>query len=162
MNRIQRAIDIFLDAIINGTLAKGTCVACAVGNLVAAGAGAKIEYEIGFLKRVEFSCNYDNTSWGVLLLPYTQNETYKRRYNSAIDDISKTEFTIDELLKIEKAFEDNTKIRYREYPISTPEEIRKDQINGLKAVIKVMEEFDEIKENVYVDNFITNVNLIPI
>ena len=35
--RIQKAIDIFLDAINQGTLAKGSCAACAVGNLVAHG-----------------------------------------------------------------------------------------------------------------------------
>lgn len=35
--RVQKAIDIFLDAINNGTLAKGSCTRCAVGNLVRAG-----------------------------------------------------------------------------------------------------------------------------
>ena len=40
--RIQEAIDVFLDAINNGTLAKGTCTACAVGNLAAHYTNGKI------------------------------------------------------------------------------------------------------------------------
>ena len=42
--RISKAIDIFLDAVNNGTLAKGTCIACAVGNLVAHGMGGEIKF----------------------------------------------------------------------------------------------------------------------
>ena len=62
-NRITKAIDIFLDAINEGTLAKGNCCACAVGNLVAHGMNGKIS-------RLEnsFNCNVKNNGLELLSL----------------------------------------------------------------------------------------------
>lgn len=152
-NRITKAIDIFLDAINEGTLAKGNCCACAVGNLVAHGMNGKIS-------RLEnsFNCNVKNNEWYNLFLTYVssgQQDIRKENLDSpaVIACIEATEFTWEELAKIEHAFETNTKIYYANYYCYTREKIREDQINGLAAVIKVMETFDNIESDLYVNEF---------
>lgn len=56
--RFQKAYDALVNAFFDGTLAKGTCKACAVGNIVGAACGATIKYN----KRYgEFSSDKDNS-----------------------------------------------------------------------------------------------------
>lgn len=165
-NRITRAIDTFLDALNNGTLAKGTCVACAVGNLVAKGANAEIIKEGDFL-----TCDYTNTRWNEFFITPIGNknqilfnikEIVPFILDEALDNISKTEFSKKELAAIEFAFETNTKIVWNKYKNFSKEEIRQDQINGLKAVIQVMETFSpELTEN-YTEAFVNKAQLIPV
>jgi hypothetical protein len=140
--RIQKAIDIFLDALNEGTLSKGSCSTCAVGNL----------------------CNGDN-SWNQLFVTIQEeNGEYFQELNSYTKEpdknykkillekakkaISKTDFLLQELAQIEYAFETNTKIHWTCYFYFSSEQIRQDQINGLKAVIEVMMTFDDCKEDV--------------
>ncbi len=144
-NRISEAIDIFLDAINNGTLAKGSCHACAVGNLVAAGQG-------GIISRDFDSCTTINNAWGKL---FSSNYYGKQHFNTdylnhlrIIENIEATKFTLKELMKIENAFEANTKISCYLYSEYSKEQIRKDQIKGLEAVVKVMLKFDEQQDDV--------------
>lgn len=150
-DRVQRAIDTLLDAINNRTLAKGTCVACAVGNLVAKGMGAEIE-RITHPKQTSFQCNEDNGYWGKLF--YTSHGYQKRLITdekwekNAMENIKATEFSLAELMAIEFAFETNTEISWEHYHRHSDEEIKKDQIKGLEAVINVMMDFDDIKEDV--------------
>jgi len=155
-NRITRAIDIFLDAINKGTLAKGTCSACAVGNLVAKG---RLEID----SRGSIGCSgFDNTAWADA---FCTNENGQQVYTHNMTDpkvlfnVEQTEFTIEELIAIEFTFETNTKLDYFYYSRSTPEEIRADQIAGLSAVIKVMESFTEEQES-YVEDFVERAKLL--
>lgn len=141
--RIEKVINIFLDAINEGTLAKGTCVACAVGNLVAHGMNLNI-------KDLDWCTFTPNTEWrklfceGVIRInaqAYIQDAAF-------IQNIQATDFTWRELAEIEKVFESNTKIMHCEYEIFSEEDVRLDQINGLKAVIEVMMTFDKVKDDV--------------
>jgi hypothetical protein len=143
--RISEAIDIFLDAINNGTLAKGSCHACAVGNLVAAGQGGIISLDFD-------SCTTINNAWGNL---FSSNYYGKQYFNTdylnhlrVIENIEATKFTLKELMKIENAFEKNTKINCYLYSEYSKEQIRKDQIKGLEAAVKVMLEFDDQQDDV--------------
>jgi hypothetical protein len=43
--RFEKAYNALYNAFMNGTLAKGTCAACAVGNIVADAMGAKIKID---------------------------------------------------------------------------------------------------------------------
>ena len=70
--RISKAINIFLEALKDGTLAKGTCTACAVGNLVAAGMDAKVYKEFGV-----FYCDKDNSKWNQLFVTMNGDENFK-------------------------------------------------------------------------------------
>jgi len=147
--RIQNAIDIFLDAINNGTLAAGTCTACAVGNLVAAGIGYEIDKDFNsFVKLKNDTLKVKpNAAWMAAfsssreaIIGYTKEDGLK--------NIEATDFTLEEILKIERAFERNTRISYGRYYEFSKKEIRADQIKGLEAIVKVMLTFDEQKENV--------------
>lgn len=148
-NRIQNAIDVLLDAINNGTLAKGHCAACAVGNLVAHAIGCEVP------KPAMLEDFYADT-WSIWnRLFYTDSTGVQQKRDEpielieeALNLISKTGFSEDELAQIEYAFETNTKHRFEEYPALTDSEIKQDQIKGLEAVVKVMFSFDEIKEDI--------------
>lgn len=161
--RVERAIDVLLDAINNRTLAKGHCTACAVGNLVAHGLGGEVVQQIGneFIdytcKDIETGSFIQNNSWSDLF--YTATSGYngdpKQTYHSSyLNDrnvqrcINATEFSVNELMQIEYAFETNTKIKHESYNRLSDRKILEDQIKGLEAVVKVMLEFDNIKADV--------------
>lgn len=154
--RIQEAIDVFLDAINKGRLAKGDCSACAVGNLVAHGMGLKSE---------EITKTFDpNSEWVHIFYTSGKEQTIKPfnfDYEPSLKCIRATKFTLKELMAIEYAFETNTEIDSSIYRFTDKETIRKDQINGLAAVVKVMLTFDDCKESVE-EVFIKKANLIPV
>ena len=90
--RIKKAIDIFLDAINNGTLAKGTCIACAVGNLVADAINYKIDMSL--TKNFDIS-KIPNAQWGKLFCTsYGEQEYLSMRENDigVIANIQATDF----------------------------------------------------------------------
>jgi hypothetical protein len=171
--RIIKAIDIFLDAINEGTLAKGSCTTCAVGNLVAHGLGGKVSIVntgIGRYAKFEHPSDIwlENGNWSnafctdggyQVKLPHLFNEPLVRR------NIEATDFTLEELMQIEFAFETNTEIKLRQYYFRSPQDIRADQIKGLEAVVKVMLSFEdkEMATDVLVQEIFTDkANLIPI
>lgn len=144
--RIQKAIDIFLDALNNGTLAKGACSACACGNLVATAMGIKAfaphndeEHRLSFKQ--------PNIAWmrGIHRGDGWQSLFSREQANAQIES---TGFTPDEFEQIERAFERNTQIPGWFYDKHSPEKIRADQIAGLTAVIEVMMTFEEQSDNV--------------
>lgn len=160
MTRLERTVDIFLDAINNGTLAKGTCVACAVGNLVAHGLNAKIKQ----YPNKTFGCSKNNHFWRYLFI--TDNNIQKRNKDIFYEKMLKglTEYSIEELALIEYTFETNTFISYISYQDYTKEEVKQDQINGLSAVIELIKTFDENKsfdiQKEFVDKVIYEKSLV--
>ncbi len=165
--RIQKAIDIFLDALNKGTLAKGTCRACAVGNLVAAGMGINIipTYLSNGELEFEIDSPINNGDWGMLFSTVYDGKQHIRIDNLNISFVQTciraTDFTWQELAKIENAFERNTSISYENYHFHSNEEVRKDQIKGLEAVVKVMMTFDDVQEKVE-EVFTQKAELIPV
>jgi len=163
--RVQKAIDVFLDSLNNNTLISGTCAACAVGNLVADAFGVKLITEVNEDNTITVSeCDsYPEelngasvTVWGRFFL--TNSDDYQSKnfdgvginttYIKAMDIIcKKTGFTVEELAAIEYAFETNCK---SESAMScwTNAEKQVEYIKGLTAVVKVMMEFDNVKEEV--------------
>lgn len=139
--RIKRAIDVFLEAVESGTLGSGKCTICAVGNLCA---GDPL-WSWGFIT---------SDGWQSVCKEGMETDEFKRA-------IAKTEFTAKELMAIEFAFETNSKISSFEYDSYTKEEIREDQINGLRAVVEVMMEFDDVQFNVE-ELFVQRCELIPL
>jgi hypothetical protein len=171
--RVMKAIDIFLDAINGGTLAKGTCTACAVGNLVAHGLGGKVR----IIRKPDFTYAYcederknhvENREWSTAFRTSWESQTVDSDffYNpEVIKNIEATDFTLEELMQIEYAFEINTKYSIISYHKCAPQEIRADQINGLAAVVKVMLSFEdkELATDALVQElFIDKANLITI
>jgi hypothetical protein len=170
--RIQNAIDIFLDAINEGTLAKGNCVACAVGNLVAHGMGSKVVKQNYFTAYRHYTTkpSVPNHDWAKLFSTNSYGQRVRPGLHKALaedpqykklrDAIEKINFTIDELRQIEYVFETNTKLTYHLYRNHTKEEVRADQIKGLEAVVKLMLTFDEQVDDVK-EVFTTKAEAIP-
>lgn len=144
--RIQKAINIFLVAINDGTLAAGNCAACAVGNLVAHGMDIKItKHDVMFM-------NFDSphSAW-VDAFCFDDDKDSRLYVNDFMitddrvqDCINATDFSLEELYLIEMAFEKNSKISYHSYCLKSKKEIRADQIKALNAVIEVMKTFDNV------------------
>lgn len=137
--RIKNAINVWLDAINNGTLAKGTCTACAVGNLVADGLKIAVNPAIKTGK---------NTHWGSLFSTTFSIQEFNENYltnDNVLNNIEATSFTIEELREIEYTFETSTKIFFSSYSLYTKKEIREDQLRGLYACIELIKTFDEVE-----------------
>lgn len=138
--RIQKAIDIFLDAINEGTLVKGDCTKCAVGNLI------KHEISDDYLYWSSYFCTVNNV------------QKISKGFEHILEvrrELDCTDFSDKELMAIEYAFETNTVIHSRHYSNFSKKAIREDQIIGLEAVVKVMLTFDDC-QNYDVKEIFTN------
>lgn len=145
MKRFNDAISALIKGYIHGTLAKGTCSACAVGNIVAKGIGCDI---VVSHNDVFHWSNEECPLWPMVFVTGSlQQFIHPENYVSdAKREIDSTGYTWQELARVEKAFEKNTKISFGIYKDVTPEEIDRDQLNGLYAVVDVLCEIEGIKE----------------
>jgi hypothetical protein len=146
--RFEKAYNALYNAFMNDTLAKDTCIACAVGNIVAdAMAGKVYRNSDGVWK-----CTMDNKWWSDMFMTSFDGQRIKTiKEDPNVKNLRKriyilTGYKWNELAKIEKAFENNTKISHLHYNEHTKKEIMEDQFNGLMAVMDVLIELDEIKE----------------
>lgn len=123
--RFQRAYDALVDAFFNGTLAKGTCAACAVGNIVGASIGVKVS-------RTDSSHGSPQSFWHALFCTgiagqRIRNEGASEIFKSpeeVLDVISKrltklTGYLESELALVELVFERATAINFRDYDFHT-------------------------------------------
>lgn len=143
--RFSDAIDALVKGYIHGTLAKGTCAACAVGNIVAKGIGCEIKNRNGVFEWMRNT----NPSWSMVFVTGSDGSQFicpENYLGSIKNEIDSTGYTWQELARVEEAFEQNTKISFENYENVTPEEIDKDQLNGLYAVVDVLCEIEGIKE----------------
>ncbi|QJW91564.1 hypothetical protein HNV11_20365 [Spirosoma taeanense] len=148
-NRFDRAISALVKGYLNGTLAKGHCAACAVGSLVAEGVGGKVFRKKRLLLGQTYDCSVPNSDWQDVFVTYLNRPQIQRPYRytgAAKIQIDSTGYTWQELALVEEAFEMNTKLHFKTYPICTPEEIDTDQYNGLKAVFEVLCEIEGITD----------------
>lgn len=150
--RTKRTIDIFLDALINGTLAKGDCTMCAVGNICA----TIDKKNANIWSSLFYTDMYGNQKINNSFLWSDAERTEAREM------ISKTEFSEKELMDIEYKFETSTIIHCLDYYKHTKEQIRQDQINGLKAVVELLLRWDGEKEpKVVVEDFVSKCEAVP-
>lgn len=93
----DRTIGILVKAYFENTLEHGSCMACAVGNLIAANCGLKVN-----LKRPTKKWNNDIAEWYNISIGAD-----KRNYNYKLakEQILSTGYSIDEVNWIEQAFE---------------------------------------------------------
>ena len=150
--RVQKAIDIFLDSLNDGTLIAGNCAACAVGNLVAANCGVKLYLTIDSCGDKTVKPEYDSAflpeigrpaalrSWVDLFCTGShQVRSNIKGFTPGFQEemlaiVNRTGFTIDELAEIEYTFE--TVARHQGV------------IDALEAVVQVMLNFDDNVEDV--------------
>lgn len=157
--RFEKAYNALYNAFMNDTLAKGTCIACAVGNIVADAMGAKV-YSQQDDSSIKFRCSNDNYWWNNLFFTTQCGQRItKISQNSEVKKLRKkilnlTGYTWRELAKVEKAFEENTEIPFDKYNHHTSKKVMEDQFKGLMAVMDVLIELDEVKEGEkYKNNF---------
>lgn len=149
--RFEKAYNALYNAFMNDTLAKGTCTACAVGNIVADAMGAKV-YSQEDMNSIRFLCSDDNYWWQRMFVTSSEGQKIRKiSEDSNVKYLRKkilnlTGYTWRELAKVEKAFEENTKIPFDKYNHYTPEQIMEDQFKGLMAVMDVLIELDNIKQ----------------
>lgn len=166
--RFEKAYNALVNAYFEGTLAKGICVACAVGNIVAVGAGARINVSELPWGDPLYECLYENDFWGTLFstskgiqrkyVTYPNGMTFCEPYKTLVCEeemavISKqrekllrlTGYSDVELAEVEKAFETNTKIDFTNYKAHTEQEVLEDQFNGLSAAVDVLVRLDNIE-----------------
>ncbi len=148
--RFNKAYNALINAYHNDTLAKGTCLACAVGNIIADARNIKLEKNSS--ERVmPISNNIDELDIKVQAISFwsrafmtdsSGNQTIFSNTISSSVFKELTGYTGYELSKIENVFEKNAKLFYGDYFRHTQKEILEDQFNGLSAVIDVMLELD--------------------
>ena len=153
--RFNIAIKALVQAFLQGTLFKGYCSTCAVGNIISYHKGIKLSscYDI----MLEKDGTEENTKWFDVFGTTRQDQfIYPHKYvNEAKEQIDSTGYTWQELAKIEYVFETNTKIPPDNYTEYTLKEIDKDQFNGLMAVVDVLCEIEGITEvQEYKDMFV--------
>lgn len=150
--RFNKVYKSLVKAFMKGTLAKGDCTACAVGNIFR-GWGASTQ-------AVGQGC-MEVTSWKSLFITintigrciqYIGEGDIIYVFNLGIDDIknirdaskyardliTRNGYTVDEIAAIEFLFEKNTSIEIENYNFYTQEQIQEDQYNGLCAVIEYL------------------------
>ncbi len=132
-----------MDAYSNGTLRHMDCTACAVGNLIR-GNGYEFKGDLNVhWNEQEESCYDYNSSWLNHIMRERRgfaDTTYVKPQSveAAIEQIESTGYSIEELDKIEHAFEICKKL-----PHSSEKEL---QFLGLTAVLKVLEEIHQGEE----------------
>lgn len=154
--RFNKATDALYNAFFNGTLAKGNCLKCAVGNIVSSCLGAVNENDA-----------YEKGAWKWKRLFYTNEKGQQNPKNNYLENaitealkiISYTGYTEDELAKIEYAFETNTKINHEDYFQYSTQETLEDQYNGLVAVFDVLLELEGIENNGHKEKLKTHPKL---
>ena len=163
-NRITRAIDTLLEALNNGTLAKGNCAACAIGSLVAKAKGVNVSEGATSNWGLHFSTMHGIQKRSVeeIIISEAIRVFLRDKIIDGMNQINSTEFTKDELMKIEFAFETNSEISYFQYSNYTKKEIIEDQVKGLHAVIEVMKTFDIENKDLDVKEAFTNKVLMPV
>lgn len=169
--RFSSAITALVNAFYNETLAKGNCAACAVGNMVAFANGAKLDPDLNSVSIHKFGKELRNTDWKYFGMTIANRDSQlKRSYleycsieESDAEQIElaqivtlATGYSEEEILRIEHAFETNTKIDFMQYTSSTKESIMLDQYNGLMAVVDVLCEIEGIESSNTKELFVLN------
>ena len=145
--RFEKAYNALVKAFFEGTLAKGDCAACAVGNIVADAMSANVTLD---LDKGEARCEENNGFWKPLFATDAGRQ-YKRWYptrdadfrSALLEDL--TGYSEDEMAQIEYAFETNTRIHIERYQYKQESDILEDQYRGLCAVVDVMLALDGIE-----------------
>lgn len=129
----NHTINVLIKAYFNGTLRHGKCAYCAVGTIVHA-SGAPPSPN-GVIHKYDCSCwkwlFYTDPDTRTQIFDYTKNRIHKQ---IALDTIKPTGYQVDELARIEFAFE------------TAPEGDNADEymFNGLMAVVDVLAEIHGI------------------
>lgn len=145
----QNTVDILVKAYLNGTLAHGDCAACAVGNIIAAKVGAKVDISDIDICGGEWirNGNYLTIGWNeVFVTREGQQLISPHNYFGQIKlQIDASGYSWQDLAKIEFAFESAEKPEGLDYAPHREECLNEEwMFNGLMAVVDVLAEIHGI------------------
>lgn len=108
--RFDRAMSALVGAYLNDTLEPNTPCACAVGNIVAAGYGAKVYKDTKHFGHL--TCSAPNSRWSNLFLMgkpvapalFLTQEEVEAEAKEANENIAVTGYSMQDLMRIEYAF----------------------------------------------------------
>lgn len=132
----KRTCDILFDAYFNDTLRHNNCMACAVGNIVAANMG----YVYNTDNRDQFLVWKNCIRWGWNIIVWSLGE---KSDELGDEQVKSTGYSPFELREIEKAFERCNG------GVSTEDKM----FNGLCAVIEVLNKIHEVEEDNQTERF---------
>lgn len=154
--RFKKAYDALVRAYFEGTLAKGSCIACACGNIIFNAIGEPLTKEIFKLEVAKYRTRFlDEYDVSVLKTFRDKAESLwssKRNFSGAScirpipqfeHDVNESGYTVKEFTEIEEAFEMNTKLSISRYFCTFEQDILEDQYKGLCAVVDVLMKLDE-------------------
>lgn len=152
--RFDRAISALVKGYLNGTLAKGSCYACAVGNIVAGSCGFTVHHHntkelpiphYGWNSPEFGSVDYH---WQEVFCSIGERQHIApNNYRElAKHEIDSTGYTWQELARVERAFESATHISFVDYNEKPLEAIDADQLRGLYAVVDVLCQIEGITD----------------
>lgn len=149
--RFTRAIKALVDAFFGGYLAKFECHACAVGNICASALGVKKEQILNAMYKPSVDNRYELQYWAQWGHVFTTTQGIQKLVRSkytgeAKKAIDSTGYSLIELAKVERAFENNTEINHESYDCYDESQIMQDQYNGLMAVVDVLCEIEGINQ----------------
>lgn len=134
----DNTVQILVKAFLEGTLRKGSCAACAVGNICAAALGVGVDMPDLPLTRHGWLDSEDGPMWHHLFMstsPTFQTRSFEQddfdtdevAVRMGIEQIGETGYTIAQLADVERAFE-SAHIKYNEEA----------EFAGLMAVVDVL------------------------
>lgn len=136
--RFNKAYNALTRAYFEGALAKGTCLACACGNIIYDAIGDPVTKEdllgeIRGIRTLKRTMTYEL---------WSSKREYNGRIFTAYDrykhEINVAGYTAEEFAQIENTFEFNTEISYQRYSIEDEQSILEDQYKGLCAVVDLL------------------------
>jgi len=139
--RFSNAIDALVNGYMNNTLLKGSCSACAVGNIVVKSQGLKLVKNTrndGACAVNKYGVKFDLLWSSVFVTIYQQHINPGNYVGKTKKEIDSTGYTWQELARVEEAFELNTEIEFFDYGVFSESEIDEDQLKGLHAVVDVL------------------------
>lgn len=142
--RFENAINALVKGFFENTLVKGSCTACAVGNIIHYNCNVKINYSEENPQETFSKLEYSDVWYNI-----TENHRFVTNKEKGLELISKTGYSIKEITTIEKAFESNTKIFGSKYFCYSKSDIMEDQYKGLMAVVKVLCNIEGLESKEY-------------
>ncbi|MDQ6481615.1 hypothetical protein [Dyadobacter sp. LHD-138] len=134
--RFKNAVDSLVSDFFKDELTKGSCSKCALGRIVA------------------HSFNQNNITdvpvdfWKEAFVTSERIQTVNIKYfdhEFLLKTVESTQYSIEEMMRIEYAFESNTQISWDLMANKSSNEILKDRYNGLMAVVEILCEIDGIE-----------------
>lgn len=133
--RFKNAVDSLVNAFFKDELTKGSCSNCALGCIIA--------HSFQMNNIADVPVNF----WKEAFITSENIQIVNSKYfdhEFQLKMVESTQYSIEEMMRIEYAFESNTQISWNLMANKSSNEILRDRFNGLIAVVNILCEIDGI------------------